>query len=144
MFLPRLAVIRHYNYGSIKGNHFKQIGLALEMYTNNNNGYLPTVGHPLGLQDYLYPRYLDAVEVFLCPARRKTTKSDDPEKCGYWFNVRVSGRELSSLPEGTIIMYEPPWTDEEHQTMFVYLVFAYRTLIPISLEERVWPLTEIE
>lgn len=76
-------------------NHVKEIGLAVRLYADENDGQCPPA---INWCDAILPN-LPKADSLRCP-RRGDLKS------GYALNRRVAGRTLSSIPPDTVMIYE--------------------------------------
>lgn len=90
------------HYGSCHSN-LKQIGLGFAQYTQDYDERLPpsaSGGATFGWADALQP-YLRSTQLFQCPveANQGQTDSHLTGYTDYWFNARLSKRELKTIDE---------------------------------------------
>lgn len=84
-------------------SNLKQIGLGLIQYTQDYDERFPPValkGTAYGWADGLQP-YLKSTQLFQCPVEANEGQTD-PHLTGYtdyWFNARLSKRELKTIGE---------------------------------------------
>jgi prepilin-type processing-associated H-X9-DG protein len=84
-------------------SRLKQIGLGLIQYTQDYDEHFPPVaarGAAYGWADALQP-YVKSTRLFQCPSEYNEGQTD-PRLSGYtdyWFNVRLSKRELKTINE---------------------------------------------
>jgi len=78
--------------------NIKNIGLALLMYAEDNQGYLPQAGNWV---DATYP-YVKDWKIFHCPADKSHSRSS------YAFNANLGGKKLEDIknPNAVILAYE--------------------------------------
>jgi prepilin-type N-terminal cleavage/methylation domain-containing protein len=69
LLMPALGRAREQAIKTACANNLKQLGFALEMYADDNNGDYPPLHYSAdgSLRDCLYPSYIDDRNVFLCP-----------------------------------------------------------------------------
>ena len=68
---------KHYNNMQCSSN-LKQIGFALIMYSNDNDGKFPTdTAGPMKALSLLYPKYISEKKVFRCPSDKLVTKESN-------------------------------------------------------------------
>ena len=95
LLLPALSKARHEAQTINCVNHVKEIGLAVRLYADENDGQSPPA---VSWCDAILPS-LPKPESLQCPGRRDL-------KSGYGFNQRVAGRTLSSIPPDTVMIFE--------------------------------------
>ncbi len=95
LIIPALAKAKHRGSSGNCENNIKQIGLAIRLYADENDGKCPQAVN-----------WCDAIqgnvnepEAFQCPQRRE-------EKSGFGFNSKLAGRILSGIPPDTVILFE--------------------------------------
>ena len=95
LLLPALVKVRAKDTASQCVKQAREIGLAIRLYADENNGVSPAAAE-----------WCDAIlenlptpESLQCPARSS-------ERSGYGFNQRVAGRPLSSIPPDTVMVFE--------------------------------------
>ena len=76
-------------------NNAKQVGLAVRLYADENDGKCPPA---VNWCDAILPS-LPAASVLQCPQRRD-------RKSGFGLNARIAGRTLSSIPPDTVLLFE--------------------------------------
>jgi prepilin-type processing-associated H-X9-DG protein len=92
---PVLAKARHKAQTNQCLNQVKEVGLAVRLYADENNGQCPPA---VNWCDAVLPN-LPKPESLQCPARRD-------QRSGYALNGRVAGRTLSSIPPDTVMIFE--------------------------------------
>lgn len=100
-------------------SNLKQIGLAMQMYVQENDGHfsavafnnvtqsLPPYAKPFGWSDALQP-YLKSTKLFQCPSLKNLDRPDDATQknfTDYWFNSNLSSAQMKYLvsPSMTIM-----------------------------------------
>lgn len=87
--MPALAKTRQLAHRARCANNLKQIGTAMHLYANNNNGDFPA--EPWGSN--LYPSYIDDEEVFDCPTHGYVGTTAAPD---YWYVVGLNDYNTTS------------------------------------------------
>jgi hypothetical protein len=95
LFLPAFAKAKSKAQTISCVNNMKQIGLAVRLYAEDNNGQCPPAATWC---DALLPS-LQGPNVLQCPAQ-------SGQQCSYGFNRSVVGRTLSSIPSDTVTVFE--------------------------------------
>ena len=95
ILLPLIGKAKHEADRSQCVNHVKEIGLAVRLYADENEGQCPPA---INWCDAILPN-LPKPESLRCP-RRNGLKS------GYALNRRVAGRTISSIPPDTVMIFE--------------------------------------
>jgi hypothetical protein len=95
LLLPALAKAKQRaQFGSCV-NNAKQVGLAVRLYADENDGKSPPA---VNWCDAILPS-LPGANVLQCPQRRG-------QKSGFGLNARIAGRTLSSIPPDTVLLFE--------------------------------------
>ncbi len=68
IFIPVARVSRQRGRISACANNLRQIGIALELYADDHNGYYPRDKTNTDNLRPLYPAYIDDIKTFMCPA----------------------------------------------------------------------------
>ncbi len=97
ILLPAINKVKESGKRALCSNNFRQIGLALQLYADDNNGFTPlprnlfagytfnanlmTAGGQTTSIGSLFPRYLEDPDVFFCPSANwaKGTASYNPD-----------------------------------------------------------------
>jgi len=95
ILLPLIGKAKHEADRSQCENHLKEIGLAVRLYADENEGQCPPA---INWCDAILPN-LPKPESLRCPRRSEL-------KSGYALNRRVAGRTLSSIPPDTVMIFE--------------------------------------
>lgn len=99
VLLPALSKARYQGnfqrQDSDCANNVRQIGLALRLYADANEGKCPPAANWC---DAITPN-LAGKEVFRCPQRSGTED-------GYGFNAKLAGRTMSAIPPDTVTIFE--------------------------------------
>ncbi len=115
------------HYGSCQSN-LKQIGLGFAQYEQDYGERLPPVaagGATFGWVDGLQP-YLKSTQLFQCPWQNEQGQTD-PHLTGYtdyWFNARLSKRELKTIDEPARLIAAGDGNDEIDPTNARYSISA--------------------
>lgn len=80
LLMPALGKARRISQRARCASNLHQIGIALHLYANDNDGNFPTRGS-WGMD--LYPRYIDNEQVFDCPSHSGVGSARTPN---YWYS----------------------------------------------------------
>lgn len=114
-------------HGSCRSN-LMQIGLGLIEYTQDYDEKFPPVvahGSAFGWADALQP-YVKSTRIFQCPQQNEPGQTD-PRLSGttdYWFNARLSKRELKAVKEPGQLIAGGDGNDGTDITNARYSIFA--------------------
>jgi prepilin-type processing-associated H-X9-DG protein len=95
LLLPALSKARQKSHTIDCVNQVKEIGLAVRLYADENDGQAPAA---VNWCDAILPN-LPGPESLRCPSRRD-------QRSGYGLNRRLAGRTLSSIPPDTVMIFE--------------------------------------
>lgn len=95
LLLPALSKARHKAQTIQCLKQVKEIGLAVRLYADENDGQCPPATNWC---DAIIPN-LPKPETLQCPTRRE-------HQSGYGLNRRLAGRTLSSIPSDTVMIFE--------------------------------------
>jgi hypothetical protein len=95
LLLPALVRVRARDTTLQCVRQAKEIGLAIRLYADENNGVSPAADE-----------WCDAILANLPTAKSLQCPARTSERSGYGFNQRVAGRTLSSIPPDTVMVFE--------------------------------------
>jgi prepilin-type processing-associated H-X9-DG protein len=87
-------------------SNLKQIGLAIQMYSQENNNQFPDKSGAMGLEMLRSGRYLDNVHIYTCPST--TTKLIDNNALTEEVDYAYVGGYNENTPPDTPIAYDKP------------------------------------
>ena len=108
LMLAALATARERGRTSVCKNNLRQLGLALQIYTNDYDGLLP-VSHAgdIHWRNQLHP-YVPVSKLGMCPSAKLSSPDPTGWQC-YAMNIDLGARRIDSFrhPAGLIILAEP-------------------------------------
>ncbi len=110
LLLPVLGKAKESARSTACLSNLRQIGIALQLYVQDNNNHLPTLGNAgatnnpattnLALPNVVLSNYLGAQQVFQCPSDRQ--KIFENTGSSYWWNTFLNGQDADHLAIGPI------------------------------------------